>query len=133
MPPTTTPLTTSWRKKLTGGAPGGVGRRRSRVLHRHQAHGGADLRLAAIFVADVGLDLQLFQTRVVEGVDDLPVALRHEAAPDLAGPRQLVVVRVQLLVERDETSDLRDLREVPVDSPDLAGEELEDLGLLGQV
>src|SRR5436309_8070115 len=128
MPPTTTPLATSWRKKLTG-APRARARLRPSpvVLRRDQADGGADLGLAPVLVPDLRLDLQLLEARLVQGLDDVAVTLLDEAAPHLARPRQLVVVGVELLVEGHEPPDLRHPGEVPVDPPHLLAEEYQHL------
>src|SRR5215472_3959896 len=113
MPPTTTPFTTSWRKKLTGVIAPAPPRSRV-VLHRDQTDGRPHLGLAPVLVPDVGLDLQLLEARVVESLDDVAVTLLDEATAHLAGPRQLVVVGVELLVEGDEPADLGHPGEVAV-------------------
>src|SRR6266851_4479094 len=91
-----------------------------------------DARLSAVLVRDGGGQVHLAQARV-EGVDDRRVFLGHVPAPHLAGARHLGVVGLQVLGQEEEAPDLRGIRERLVALPDLLGDELAHLGLLGQV
>ena len=61
------------------------------------------------------------------------VALVDDAAAQLAGPGQLAVVGVELLVEQHEAAQPLRLGQARVDPLDLAGEQLETSGLRRQV
>src|ERR671938_221028 len=110
----TTPFTTSWRKKSIR-APG----LRPRPLEQSSpgVGGGAFARLAL----------------AVDRRDDVAVPLLHHVAPHLAGARELVVVRVELLVEQHELLDARRRRQRVVDVRDLLLDEIVDLRLRGEV
>jgi hypothetical protein len=70
---------------------------------------------------------------VVQSLDDVRVALRDDAAPNLARTRHLGVVGVQLLVEEHESLHARSSRQSCIGAPDLVGDESIDLRFLGEV
>jgi hypothetical protein len=74
----------------------------------------------------------------VEGVHQLPVPLADEPAPHLAGPGELAVVGIELLVEDEEPPDLGRRqpglrRQVAVDLFHAAPDQLGHLVVGGQV
>src|SRR3989442_14167298 len=90
-----------------------------------------DRRLPCL-VPHLGLDEDL-RALAVEARDEIRVALLDESAPHLARAGELLVVRVELLVQEDEPDDLGRARELAVDTVDMVGDELVHLGLLGEI
>src|SRR5437762_11346911 len=89
---------------------------------------GPDRTRAAVLVGHLGLDLGAVAL-AVERLDEGLVLARDVAAAHLAGPGDLLVVRIELLVQDQEPPDLRGLQqrvllETPVDSLHLAAEQL---------
>src|SRR5690348_13353304 len=67
---------------------------------------GPERALPPVLEGDLALDARRRGVGV-ERVDERPVALADEAAPHLAGARQLAVVGVELLRQQQEAADLR--------------------------
>src|SRR5438552_8408267 len=110
---------------------------RSRFRDAFDADVGPDRPGAAVLVGHPGLDLGVVAL-AVEGLDEGLVLARDVAAADLAGSGDLLVVRVQLLVQDQEPPDLRGLQQLvllqtPVDPLHLVAKQLVHLGLLAQV
>src|SRR5215216_3328068 len=101
MLPITSPLITSCRKSSieSAGLPLLDGGRQLPDMQ-----GGLDARRLAVLEPDGGVDHYL-RPVAIEGGDHLRVALLDESAPHLAGAGELLVVRVQLLVEEHELVD----------------------------
>src|SRR6059058_6602055 len=123
MLPTTRPLSASWRKNST------LGSARAQLA---DGEIGPYVGRLPILEADGGVDRDVARL-AVQGRDDRLVALLDEGAADLAGPRQLLVVRVQLLVEEHELADARGGRQRRVDRVDLPLHEIVDLPLGGEI
>src|SRR5437867_4634015 len=66
----------------------------------------------------------------VEVFDHLLILGQDRRAPDLPGPRQLSIVRAQLLVEEPEGTDARHAREILVHARHHVRHQCGDLGLL---
>src|SRR5262249_54576542 len=97
----------------------------------------ADHSRAAVLVGHLRLDLGAVAV-AVERVDQCRVLPGHVASTDLARPRDLLVVRIELLVQDEEPPDLRGLQllvllEAAVHALDLAADEVVDLGLLAEI
>ena len=90
-------------------------------------HLGLDHAGAAVLEGHLGLDRDLVGAGV-ERLDQGPVALVDHAAAHLAGPGQLAVVGIELLVEQQEARDPLGRRQRGVDLLDLALEQVVDLG-----
>src|SRR5690606_9137218 len=106
-------------------------------LERADPQVGGDLADAAVLELELGHDVLGSLAREA-GVDQHAVLLGDEGAPHLAGARELVVVRVQLLVQDQEAGDLRGgqlgvARQVGVDLLDTLAHQLVDLVLASQV
>src|SRR5207244_5963852 len=107
---------------------------RADVADRHvRAHDAG----TAVLVGYLRLDLDAVLSRV-ERVDERRVLLRDVAAAHLPRARDLLVVRVQLLVQDQEPFDLRAVQglvlgEARVHALDLAADQLVDLRLLRQI
>src|SRR5690606_7032261 len=98
---------------------------------------GGNAARAAVLELDLGLD-ELARTALEQGLDQHGVFLRDEGAANLAGAGQLVVVRVQFLVQDQEAADLRGrqlriLGEIGVDLLDAIPDQGVDPVLAGQV
>src|SRR5262245_7196612 len=91
-----------------------------------------DRRLPAVLVRDGRGQLDLVLA-AVQRLDHRRVLVGDEAAADLAGSRHLGVVRVQVLGQQEEATELRGVRQGLVALPDLLADELADLRLLRQV
>src|SRR5512139_2135798 len=119
MLPTTRPLMTSWSRYWD------VIPASSQFFHDE---GRLDFRRLAVLVLDDGVDRNRRFSRV-HSLDDVPVPVPDEGAADLARPGQLVVVRVELLVQEHEPVDPGRRGERLVDLRDLFGDQLDHLGL----
>src|SRR5690606_15072716 len=106
-------------------------------LGRQDAQIGRNLAGPAILELDLRLD-ELMLAPFIKGLYQHRVFLRNEAAPDLAGTGQFVVVGVELLVQDQEAShlgrtQLRVLCQVGIDLFDAIANELEHFLLARQV
>src|SRR5450759_2151613 len=82
-------------------------RRRGRIgLGFLDAQFGADLAAAPVLELDLRLD-ELRRLARIERIDQHAVFLRDETAAHLARARQLVVIRIEFLVQDEETMHLR--------------------------
>src|SRR5215469_10727212 len=81
-------------------------RRSPGLLHIFDRDIGLERPLAPVLVGDFGRQLDLLRA-AVEPLDHSSVFLGDETAPDLAGAGNLVVVRIELLVEQQEAADAR--------------------------
>src|SRR5512143_4347642 len=112
MLPTTRPLMMSWSRYSD------VMPASSQFLHDERR---LDPGRLAVLVLDDGVDRDRRLSRV-HPLDDVPVPVPDEGAADLARPRQLVVVRVELLVKENEPVDAGRRGKRLVDLRDLAGD-----------
>ncbi|VTR68568.1 hypothetical protein DESC_710064 [Desulfosarcina cetonica] len=95
------------------------------------AHVGVDVGLASVLVFDGGVNMDAVGRRV-QGVDNHAIALFHERPAQLAGAGQLVVVRVEFLVQVGELHDLGRIGQILVGLADLFLHQGVDLGFLRQ-
>src|SRR5262245_17421803 len=108
--PTMRPLTRSWTRSsvfmaaLPFSFRGREGVRRLARREVYDREGGADALSGAVLEADDRVDVD-GRSASVDGADDVVVFLGNDAAAHLAGPGELVVVGVELLVEEKEPGD----------------------------
>src|SRR5690606_8110456 len=117
------------------GSPGRRGRRE--YLGLGDPDVGRDRAGTAVLEANLGFD-EAVVAAVVEGLDQRAVFLADEAASYLAGAGELAVVGIELLVQDQETMDLRGRHhriggEIGVDLFDAFPHELADLGPAGEI
>src|SRR5437667_867266 len=138
---TLTPSTSRSGRSLTRPPPPqqltALGPSRCNGLHVPNRHVGTDGAATPVLVRDLRVDLHV-GAPAVEGADELGVFLRDVPAAHLARAGDLLVVRVELLVEDEELADLRApqhlvLEEAPVHARHLPVDQLVDLGLLTEV
>src|SRR5512137_146360 len=123
MLPTTRPLMTSWSRYWD------VMPASSQFFHDE---GRLDVRRLAVLVLDDGVDRDRGLARV-HPLDDVPVPVPDEGAADFPRPGQLVVVRVELLVQEHEPVDPGRRRKRLVDLRDLPGDQLDHLRFGGEI
>src|SRR5687767_4080846 len=92
----------TWARSTLGGLPR---RFRGKGLRVADLEVRRESTRAPVFVAHARFDMDALLV-VVQGLDQRPVLLADEAPPDLARAGELLVVRVQLLVQDQEAVDL---------------------------
>src|SRR5713101_2898165 len=104
----------------------------ARSFHVLDVDAGLDGGLPAILVSDGGGQLDRLLASV-QRIDHGSVPLGHESPAHLAGARHLRVVRLEVLRQQEEATELRGVGQGLVSRADLLPDQVSHLRLLGQI